>query len=124
MPRPKKEENALVRVVAEQSLAPIDRLNLSQSQLETFRNTEKRIAAAAARLDMLDREILGLKQKINSTQESKRMKELKGLKKAVTSIYKDSASAYNGALELALSEVEGKTLSEKIQRIYSILKIS
>lgn len=120
MGRPRKEvtaETAIVKVNVEETFAPIERLTLSKNQIETIQRSKERIANTGASLDRIAREKMSLKQKIDASPESKRLKELKTIEKTLKSIYKDSTSAYNGVLEFALSEVEGKTLSEKIQRI-------
>jgi hypothetical protein len=42
---------------------------------------------------------------------------LKSERKLLQKLQVEATSAYNGALEMALAEVPGKTLSEKIRRL-------
>jgi hypothetical protein len=56
-----------------------------------------------------------LKLKVNESEEARELKKLKAKRKMLMSIHQDAASAYNGALEMALAEVPGHTLSEKIR---------
>jgi len=109
-------KNELEPIMPENALElPVEKIALAPAQAETLRRSEERIAAAAAMLLRVEREIKTLKMKINESQEARELKKLKAKRKMLMSIHQDAASAYNGALEMALAEVPGHTLSEKIR---------
>ena len=85
--------------------------------MQALRFAEQRISATAARLQRLEKEISQAKSKINESDEARLLKKLKSERKLLQKLQVEATSAYNGALEMALAEVPGKTLSEKIRRL-------
>ncbi len=116
MGRPKKSEAEAI--VPETAIElQVDKMRLSAAQAEALKRSEERIVAAAAMLQRIEREMRALKLKVSESEEARELKKLKAKRKMLLSIHQDATSAYNGALEMALAEVPGKTLSEKIRRL-------
>ncbi len=114
MGRPRKKE--LEPIMPENALElPVDKIALAPAQAETLRRSEERIAAAAAMLQRIEREIRAMKMKVNESKEARELKKLKAKRKMLLSIHQEATSTYNGALEMALAEVPGETLYEKIR---------
>jgi hypothetical protein len=109
-----RDEKALASVSVD---LPIEKIRLSEAQLQALRFAEQRISATAARLQRLEKEISQAKSKINESDEARLLKKLKSERKLLQKLQVEATSAYNGALEMALAEVPGKTLSEKIRRL-------
>lgn len=118
MGRPRKNELINTTAIVPNNIdLPIEKINLTEAQLQALRFAEGRISATAARLQRLDKEITQVKSKINESEEARLLKKLKVERKLLQKLQVEATSAYNGALEMALAEVEGKTLSEKIRRL-------
>lgn len=96
---------------------PMEQLKLSEAQLETFARNEKRLAQAAAMLARLERDERALKSKIDASEDAKKLKEIKQQRRVMKQIEFEVSAAYNGAIDLALSEVQGNSLQEKIRNL-------
>lgn len=118
MGRPRKNEPINTTSIVPISIdLPIEKIRLNEAQMQTLRFAEGRISATAARLQRIDKEITQIKSKINESDEARQLKKLKSERKLLQKLQVEATSAYNGALEMALAEVEGKTLSEKLRRL-------
>jgi hypothetical protein len=118
MGRPQKKEPINTTSIVPISIdLPIEKIRLNEAQMQTLRFAEGRISATAARLQRIDKEITQIKSKINESDEARQLKKLKSERKLLQKLQVEATSAYNGALEMALAEVEGKTLSEKLRRL-------
>jgi hypothetical protein len=118
MGRPRKNELINTTAIVPVSIdLPIEKIRLNEAQMQTLRFAEGRISATAARLQRLEKEITQIKSKINESDEARQLKRLKSERKILQKLQVEATSTYNGALEMALAEVEGKTLSEKLRRL-------
>lgn len=109
-----RDEKALATITVE---LPLEKVKLGEAQMQALRFAEQRIAATAARLARLEKEMTQLKSKINGSEEARELKRIKAERRLLQKLQTEATSAYNGALEMALAEVPGKTLSEKIRRL-------
>lgn len=118
MGRPRKNELINTTAIVPVNIdLPIEKIRLNEAQMQTLRFAEGRISATAARLQRIDKEITQIKSKINESDEARQLKRLKSERKLLQKLQVEATSTYNGALEMALAEVEGKTLSEKLRRL-------
>jgi hypothetical protein len=118
MGRPRKNELINTAAIVPVNIdLPIEKIRLNEAQMQTLRFAEGRISATAARLQRIDKEITQIKSKINESDEARQLKRLKSERKLLQKLQVEATSTYNGALEMALAEVEGKTLSEKLRRL-------
>ena len=114
MSRTKKTDEMAI-VPTEMIEAPIERFGLSNSQAQTLKHSEERIAATAARMQRIERDMKAIKVKIDESEETRQLRKLKAEKKFLSILQRDATSAYNGALEMALADIPGKSLSEKMR---------
>lgn len=118
MGRPRKNELINTAAIVPVNIdLPIEKIRLNEAQMQTLRFAEGRISATAARLQRIDKEITQIKSKINESDEARQLKRLKSERKILQKLQVEATSTYNGALEMALAEIEGKTLSEKLRRL-------
>lgn len=114
MGRHKKNEETAI-VPADLVEMPSEQFRLGEAQNATLRQAEGRISATAARIQRIDREMSVLKAKIAESDETRQLKKLKAERKLMAILQRDATSTYNGALEMALAEIPGRSLNEKIR---------
>lgn len=102
-------------IPTEKISAPLNAMALTEKQYEVLIDAEKRAAAATIRIANLEKEERALKNKLEQSEEAQRMKKLKYEKRLMKQIQGEASAAYNGALEVVLAELPGKTLHEKIE---------
>lgn len=118
MGRPRKNELINTTAIVPVNIdLPIEKIRLNEAQMQTLRFAEGRISATAARLQRLEREISQLKSKINESEEARQLKRIKSERKLLQKLQIEATSTYNGALEMALAELPGKTLGEKLRSL-------
>lgn len=111
------KKTELIQASANNLVAPVSLANITPSQKAIVRIHSERIVTASSRLEMKQREALKIKERLNASEDARRLKALKQEIKQLKHLHKDSVNVYNGALEMALADVDGANLSEKIENI-------
>ncbi|GEM_PF-3942181 len=115
-----KQSTELALIPTEQFAVPLEKLNLSDAQMKTLRASSDRSAAATAMLQKIAREIVNVKNKLSELPESQRLRELRERQRQFRLIEQEAAAQYNGAIELALSNIKGASTSDKIKKLKGV----
>jgi hypothetical protein len=95
----------------------MSKLTISNAQKAIVSKSVYKMTNASSRINILDKEIRKIKNAISEDPKTLKLKELKRQRKLINNVHNESATAYNAVLEMALSDIPGSNILEKIDKL-------
>lgn len=95
----------------------LSKLTISQAQKDIASKSVYKMTNASSKMNFLEKEIRKVKNAIAEDIKTQKLKELKRQLKIFKSIHQESINSYNGILEMALADIPGKNVVEKLEKL-------
>jgi hypothetical protein len=95
----------------------VKKLAIPESQKEIYLNSVYKVIRCTAKLTDFENKMKKLRSDLNDDPRTRQLKDLKKKIKMVKSLNAEAIATANGALEMALSEIPGNSIEDKLNLI-------